>query len=251
MKVFIDGFSFIAHSITQKLINNHNFKSNDLLVNTYNHPENIVFNQFLTSQNIKTFTRSYKDIEMLGAIKTFEPDLIISLYGRRIIPEMILNFSTYGSFNLHPSLLPNYKGCFSCPWVIINQEEKTGITIHEMVSEVDAGNILYQEEVIIARDETAFTLYNKLADKFISIFDDFFTNFLNGNLKKQQMDSTGSYYPRLLPYNGYIDITWNKSKIESFIRAMHFPPHTGALLKIGNDEFEVDTLQRFETLIKL
>ena len=56
--------------------------------------------------------------------------------------------------NLHPSLLPEYKGCFSCPWTIINGERKTGITFHEITEGIDSGNILQQHEVGILDNET-------------------------------------------------------------------------------------------------
>jgi methionyl-tRNA formyltransferase len=135
--------------------------------------------------------------------------------------------------------------------VIINQERKTGVTFHEMAREVDLGAILYQEEIVIEPYETGWTLWNKCAGKFIEIFDTFFCDFISGGLKKKEVDGQGTYYSRMLPFDGYIDTNWSIEKVDSFIRAIQFPPHKGAKLRIGIEEFEVNTLAQYKRLQSL
>jgi methionyl-tRNA formyltransferase len=62
------------------------------------------------------------------------------------------------------------------------------------------------------------------------------------------MNSGGMYYPRKVPHGGYIDIDWSVDKVEAFIRAMHFPPHKGAIMKQGNMEIEINSIREFEKL---
>jgi len=243
MKIFIDGFGIVAHSIVRKLIEKHSFPTSSLFVNTYDSQENLLFRKYLDQEGIPYVIGNYDDL--YGEINQFKPDYFFSLYGRRIIPKRILQIVKKKSINLHPSLLPEYKGCFSCPWVILNREKFTGITIHEIVGDVDSGDILFQQKVTLQGDETAFSLYHKLAGLFVSNFYDFFCSLLNEKIIPVKMSEGGKYYKRKVPYGGYIDINWSIEKIEAFIRAMDFPPHKGAILKQAKMETEISTIEEF------
>ena len=246
MKIFIDGFGVVAHSIIRKLLANHSIRKSDILVNTYDSQENFIFQKYLEKEGIRFLFGNYDVI--FDEIYRFQPDYFFSLYGRRIVPREILKLVKIKSINLHPSFLPEYKGCFSCPWVIINREKFTGITFHEIIEKVDSGDILFQEKVMLDGTETAFSLYYKLAGMFVTRFDDFFINLVNQKIIPIKMTRGGIHYPRKVPHSGYIDIKWSVEKIEAFIRAMHFPPHQGAILKQGNMETEINSIQEFEKL---
>lgn len=245
MKIFIDGFGVLGHALTRKLIENHGVSPNSLFVNSYVEPSNACYMEYLTKTKIRVESRSYKDLDFIASILEFKPDYIFSFYGRRIFPASVLAAAQKFSINLHPSMLPDYKGCFSCPWAIINNEKYTGITIHKMVESVDAGDILYQEMVGVDQHETAYSLYNKMIGSFVRVFDEFFDRLVAGNISPIKMIGTGRYYSRAVPYNGVIDPAWPDSKIESFIRAMHFPPHPGALLVLPNRIAECDSFERY------
>ena len=245
MKIYVDGYGIVAHSIIRKLIENHEILSNNLLVNTYKLKENSEFIEFLENNNIKYFQSAYSNSKVKYLVNEFSPDIIASIYGRRLIPNMILNLARKGTFNLHPSLLPKYKGCFSCPWAIINMEQTTGVTFHEMSSSIDSGSILYQKKINIDYQETGYSLWHKAASEFISRFDDFFQKYRNDEHVIQNMPNGGTYYPRALPFNGVINTSWNEKKIDHFIRALFFPPFRSAQLKLGNEFIEIDTLERF------
>lgn len=249
MKLFVDGYGVVAHGITRKLIENHNIKIENLLVNTYDISENLSYIDFLKSRGIIYRSLSYSNEDFLSDIESFGADIIISLYSRRIIPIRILGLAKFGSFNLHPSYLPYYRGCFSAPWAIINQEQMTGITIHEMVKKIDSGRILFQRKIPIDDNETGYSLWHKTASEFVQVFDDFFQQYTSGSIEPIAMNEGGTYYPRKLPFDGYIDKTWNEHKVSAFIRAMHYPPFKGALLRVGNRSFEVDSLDHYRRLI--
>lgn len=243
MKIFIDGFGVVAHSIVRKLIEKHSLPTSSLFVNTYDSQENLLFRKYLDQVGIPYVIGNYDDL--YEEINQFNPDYFFSLYGRRIIPKGILQIVKKKSINLHPSLLPEYKGCFSCPWVILNYEKFTGITIHEIVDKVDSGDILFQKKITLQGDETAFSLYHKLVGLFVSNFDEFFYSLVSQKIIPIKMSVGGKYYSRKVPYSGYIDINWSIKKVEAFIRAMDFPPHKGAILKQAKMESEINSIQEF------
>lgn len=228
MRVYIDGYGSLAKEITSRLIKNHNLEISNIIVKTYDDNKNDYLN-FLEKKKInKTF--SDYDESFYRMLLKFSPDYIISLYARKKIPKNIISLAKKKTLNFHPSLLPDYKGCFSCPWVIINQENYTGITIHELNEDFDNGNILLQEKIKIDKNETAYSLHGKLNDSFVRSFDNFFINLIEQKINPKKMPSGGRYYKRELPYNGIIDKNWPINKTESFIRAMYYPPYKGALL---------------------
>lgn len=247
MNIFIDGYGVVAHSITRKLLDSHKIHSSNILVNTYNLPENQTFIDFLKSREIKFVDESYKNLS--SEFPAYSIDLFLSLYGRRIIPEYILENIRLHSINLHPSLLPQFKGCFSCPWVIIKREKKTGITFHKIDKGIDTGSILYQVEIDLDGKETGYSLYHKLASEFVLKFDHFYLNLLNDRLNCKEMPKGGDYYPRKVPFGGIIDQNWSENQIESFIRAMYFPPFKSAVLMKDGQEIEIDTFVQYQKII--
>mgnify|MGYP001281321862 CR=1 FL=1 len=178
MKIFIEGYGTVAVSILRKIQEIYEINSNCLMVNTIDNSSNCILVEYCLQNNISLSYSSYLNDDFICQIINFSPDLVISLYGRRIIPLRVLETSRIGSFNLHPSLLPDYKGCFSCPWAIIKGEAWTGITIHEMNETVDTGDILYQKSIEISPFETGYSLYHKCVSEFICVFDDFFSDYL-------------------------------------------------------------------------
>ena len=249
MKILIDGYGLVAQSVLRKLLNIHRVPSSNIFVNTYDSPENYQFKFYCLSRGIKVYTHSYNENELLDEINNFNPEVLLSIYARRIIPTNIIAKSSLQSFNFHPSLLPNYKVCFSCPWAIINGENVTGITIHELAKEIDAGSIIFQKVIQISKYDTAFSLYNKCALEFIINFDEFYSSLLSKTLIPEPMKPGGHYYPRKLPYNGFIDSSWPLHKIDAFIRAMHFPPHPAAILKKNSVEVEVNSVSEYIKLV--
>lgn len=247
MNIFIDGYGVVAHSIVRKLVENHNIPTDRIFVNTYFKSENQLFLDYLKQNNINHLDESYKAIK--NELSEFSPDFFFTLYGRRIIPPNILSEVKLRSINLHPSLLPEYKGCFSCPWVILNREDTTGITFHEIVEEVDAGDILFQCEIKLSGVETAYSLYHMLASKFIEKFDSFFLDLVNSKLTSIKMNKGGNYYPRKIPYDGVIDANWSLARIEAFIRAMCFPPFMGAIFNHNGRQIEINNIEQYKKLI--
>ena len=212
-------------------------------------PENRVFIEFLKLRKIKYTDTAYKPI--INEFRSYSIDLFLSLYGRRIIPQYILDSVRLNSINLHPSLLPEYKGCFSCPWVIINNEKFTGVTFHKIDNGIDTGDILSQFKIDLDGTETGYSLYNRLVSEFISRFDQFYVDLLDGQISSNPMPKGGHYYPRKVPFGGIIDKNWTEVQIESYIRAMYFPPYKSAILIHNGQEIEIDNFEQYKKVTSL
>ncbi|MHA7128423.1 methionyl-tRNA formyltransferase [Algoriphagus namhaensis] len=97
----------------------------------------------------------------LQELKSYQADLQI-VVAFRMLPEAVWNMPPIGTFNLHASLLPNYRGAAPINWAIINGETKTGVTTFFLKHEIDTGSILFQEEVDILPEEDLGDVYTKL-----------------------------------------------------------------------------------------
>ena len=160
----------------------------------------------------------------------FSPDAICSIYYRNIISEDVIKAAKRKIFNLHPSLLPKYKGCSSLTWAMINGEKKAGFSYHFINNKVDAGNIIIQKEEPIYDYDTQTTLYNRIMFKAMDHFYEALDYVLNDGKGYKQI-GMDSYYSRGCPYKGELQNNWSKGKKERFIRAMIFPPLPQATFK--------------------
>ena len=99
--------------------------------------------------------------EFVEAMRALQPDLGIVI-AFRMLPEVIWAMPRYGTFNLHASLLPQYRGAAPINWAIINGETRTGVTTFLLNHEIDKGAIIAQTEMPIGADDTVGTMYDKL-----------------------------------------------------------------------------------------
>ena len=99
--------------------------------------------------------------EFVEAMRDLKPDLGIVI-AFRMLPEVIWAMPRYGTFNLHASLLPQYRGAAPINWAIINGETRTGVTTFLLNHEIDKGAIIAQTEMPIGEDDTVGTMYDKL-----------------------------------------------------------------------------------------
>lgn len=173
----------------------------------------------------------------------FKPDIICSIYYRYIISNEVIEYCKKRIFNLHPSILPNYRGCSSITWAIINGEEFTGFTYHYVDLGIDTGSIIIQKKIKIQSFDSQISLYYKVMIEALNYFNDAF-EFVINNKKGIIQKEKANYYPRGVPYNGEISKNWDKTKTERFIRAMIHPPLPLA-------KFENKTVESYALFIKL
>ncbi|OHA61925.1 MAG: methionyl-tRNA formyltransferase [Candidatus Wildermuthbacteria bacterium GWA2_46_15] len=172
-------------------------------------------------------------------IRNLRPELIIvAAYGPPFLTKEILEIPKYGCLNVHPSLLPKYRGASPIPHAILNGEKETGVTVIRMSEKVDRGDILAQEKTEVSSDETTPTLTAKLASLGAKLLVKTIPLLLQGRVAPQpQSDSPTPYCHQLKKEQGRIN--WQKSAddLERQIRAFDPWPGThtlfeGKILKI-------------------
>jgi len=117
---------------------------------------------YAVSENIPVLQpEKLKDPDFLKDLKALEADLQI-IVAFRMLPEVVWNMPLQGSFNLHGSLLPQYRGAAPINWAVINGDKKTGVTTFFLQHEIDTGHIIFQEELPITDEDSAGTVHDKM-----------------------------------------------------------------------------------------
>ena len=248
MKVLIAGFYTPAIAGVQYLLGNGTLPA-DIRLLTHDLERNQFLIAYAQKHGISYTVQHIREIQVQKWIEEFQPDVLFSLYYRDIIPQRILEILRFGGLNLHPSLLPRYRGTFSIPWAVINGETHTGFTYHYMEKEVDAGKIVLQRSIPIDPDDTAYSLYHRLIEVGMKAFGEAFHLVIHKRHQGYPQVGEPSYFPRNLPYDGYIKPHWNRDQIDRFIRAMYFPPYRGAVLKLDDQEYEIQSIDEYDALV--
>lgn len=105
--------------------------------------------------------KNLKDPEFVEEVRALNADLQI-VVAFRMLPEVIWNMPKHGTYNLHGSLLPKYRGAAPIHWAVINGEEETGVTSFKLKHKIDTGDLLFQEKTKISHEDTTGDVYNRL-----------------------------------------------------------------------------------------
>lgn len=167
------------------------------------------------------------DPEFLDPLTALQPDLmVVAAYGK-LIPPAILQLPRRGCINIHPSLLPKYRGAAPINWAILHGDATTGISIIEMVEAMDAGDILLQMETPIAPEETAAALHDRLAQCSASLLLDTIAGLAAGTITPHPQDkSRVTLAPKLSKEQGRIDWQQPATTIINQIRGLQPWPGT-------------------------
>ena len=173
-----------------------------------------------------------KDPEFINALTALSPDLFV-VVAFRILPREVFTIPKSGSFNLHASLLPRYRGAAPIQWAIINGETETGVTTFALEDKVDTGNIFIQKKLTILDEDNFGTVHDKLsvlgAETVLETIH--LINSNNFTLQNQD-DSLASPAPKITKETGLIE--WNKSAsdINNLVRGLS--PYPGAYFNFKN-----------------
>jgi methionyl-tRNA formyltransferase len=102
-----------------------------------------------------------KNPDFIAELKSLDANLFI-VVAFRMLPEIVWQMPEFGTFNLHASLLPQYRGAAPINWAVINGEKETGVTTFFLQHEIDTGNIILQEKIKIEDEDNAGTVHDKL-----------------------------------------------------------------------------------------
>ncbi|KKS79948.1 MAG: Methionyl-tRNA formyltransferase [Candidatus Woesebacteria bacterium GW2011_GWC1_43_10b] len=163
---------------------------------------------------------------------------VLAAYGKIIPKDVILN-TKYGIFNIHPSLLPKYKGASPVQAAITNGEQTTGVTIIKMDEKLDHGPILSSFREDINPDDTTGSLRERLFQRSAQFVVDLIPNYLSGKIKPKKQDHAKATLTKILKReDGFIDaerFTSEARKVERLIRAMQPWPGAWTYVNLGQN----------------
>lgn len=159
--------------------------------------------------------------ESVEELKQYPADIYIVAAFGQILSREILEIPRFGCLNIHASLLPKYRGASPIQHVIIDGEEKTGITIMQMDAGIDTGDMLYKKEVEISPDDNYETLHDKLTVLGGEAIVEALSLLEAGKLTPEKQDDSTSCYASLIQKNmGEIDFSKSAVSVDRLIRGM-------------------------------
>jgi len=165
--------------------------------------------------------------ELRGRLEALSPDAIIVVGYGRIIPAWMLQLPKFGNINLHASLLPKYRGAAPIQWAIANGEKVTGVTTMRIDEGLDTGEILLQQELAIAEEDTSETLAPKLAAIGAELMVETLRGLQSETITARPQDHAhASLAPILKKEDGRIDFRQTAHEIYNRLRG--FQPWPGA-----------------------
>ena len=177
-----------------------------------------------------------KDEAFVSELKSLKPDLQI-VVAFRMLPKIVWSLPKFGTFNLHASLLPDYRGAAPIHWAIINGETKTGVTTFFIDDKIDTGEIILKEETPIANNETVGTLHDKLmhlgANLVVKTVDAIANNKITTTPQPALEEKSA---PKLNSENTRIDWSLDINQIYNKIRGLNPFPTAWTLINNGDEE---------------
>jgi methionyl-tRNA formyltransferase len=171
--------------------------------------------------------------ETVETLRGLAPDLILSVWYRRLLGPELLALPRIAALNLHGSLLPAYRGRAPLNWAIVHGESQTGVTLHHMTATADAGDIVAQRPIDIEPDDTAFTLYERMTKIGVELLLESYPAVLADMAPRIPQDPRrATTMPRRRPEDGRIEWTWPAARIFNMIRALA-EPYPGAFVGDG------------------
>ena len=204
---------------------------------------------YAVEQGLSVFQpEKLRDEEFLAQIKNLEADIFV-VVAFRMMPKVLFSMPRLGTFNLHASLLPDYRGAAPINYALINGETKTGVTTFFINEKIDEGNILLQAETEILSEDNAGTLHDKLmligAKLVVQTLDDLAENKLIEEPQPKVENPKMAY--KIFKEDTKIDWSKEVETIYNFIRGMSPYPAAFTALKIGEEQKSLKIFRgRFE-----
>ena len=195
--------------------------------------------QFAIENNIPVYQpeKLKGNTEFIEQMKALNADLFV-VVAFRILPKEIFDIPKFGSFNLHGSFLPKYRGAAPIQWALINGETETGLTTFKLAEKVDTGNIYLQEKVKIYPDDNFETLHDRMSELGAELVLETVNLIDSGNYElKKQDDALASPAPKITKETCLID--WNKSASEIHNLVRGLSPHPTAYFNYNDKVIKI------------
>jgi methionyl-tRNA formyltransferase len=193
-----------------------------------------------------------KDPVFLDSLRAWNPSLQV-VVAFRMLPEVIWSLAPLGTFNLHASLLPQYRGAAPINWAVMNGEKETGITTFFLNHRIDEGSIIARESIPIGPDETAGDVHDRLMEKGAALVVKTVTDILAGNAKpidQGSISTAGLLHTAPKIFKEDCRINWNRSaaEIHNFIRGLS--PYPTAWCELTDQKKGIRTIKIFQAVLK-
>lgn len=192
--------------------------------------------KYAVTQNIDVLQpKNLKDASFVQRLADMNADLQV-VVAFRMLPEIVWDMPSFGTFNLHASLLPQYRGAAPIQRVIMNGEEETGLTTFFLNHDIDTGDIIFQEKISIADDETAGTLHDKMLPIGSRLVLKTVESIAEGKVEiKQQSNTILNLKEAPKIYRADCEIKWNTDSISIYNHIRGLSPYPGAFTFIEKE----------------
>ncbi len=176
--------------------------------------------------------------EFVDQLKSYQADLQV-VVAFRMLPEVVWNMPRLGTFNLHASLLPQYRGAAPINWAIINGEKETGVTTFFLRHEIDTGNIIFQEREPIQPNDDAGSLYERLMKKGAELVVRTVKAIASGTYQATEQTMTGEWKAAPKIFKETCAINWhhNAEAIHNFVRGLS--PYPAAWTRVHEKVYKI------------
>ena len=186
-----------------------------------------------------------RDPQFLEQLKAFQADMFV-VVAFRMLPEAVWNMPPHGTFNLHASLLPRYRGAAPINHAIINGDTMTGVTTFLLNHQIDEGKILLQAETPITPNDNAGTLHDRLAAMGRELVVKTLDGIEAGTLTPRPQEGTPTEAPKIFKDDCFIDFNRPARQVVDFIRGLS--PYPAALLTLINPQGEKVLFKIFDAI---
>ena len=207
--------------------------------------------KYAKEKNLKILQpEKFRNEKFINELKDLRADLQI-VVAFKMLPEIVWKMPRYGTFNLHASLLPQYRGAAPINWAVINGDKTTGVTTFFLKHEIDTGNIIFREDVPIDENDNAGIIHDKLmyagSDLVLKTVDAIINE--NYTLTKQEdhieKGTEIKHAPKIFKDDCKIKWNNNLNSIHNLVRGLS--PHPSAWTEIINEKGEKNQLKIFKT----
>ena len=192
--------------------------------------------------------KNLKSPSFIEELSSYEADLQL-VVAFRMLPVVVWDMPRLGTYNLHGSLLPRYRGAAPINWAVINGDKYTGVTTFKLKHAIDTGDLMHQEKVEITEDDTAGTVHDKMMQVGAELILKTVKSIESGDYETfPQDESQVSKAPKIFHDTCKIDFSKPADEVYNFIRGLS--PYPGAWMELDGLEMKVfDTERSFEESI--
>ena len=191
--------------------------------------------EYALSQNIPVLQpTNLKDDSFLAELKALEANVQV-VVAFRMLPEIVWNMPKYGTFNLHASLLPKYRGAAPINWAVINGDTVSGVTTFFIEHQIDTGNIIFQEKISIEADDNAGVLHDKLMQIGSQLVCKTIDAINDGKAPNIKQEGAATQAPKIFKDTCQIDWSKDIHNIHNHIRGLSPYPASWTTLSNGKN----------------